>query len=87
MLVYSVLSNINNKFKKNFIRGNFDRVEKTFDEENNTINYKINVFIYNPDKDVNRKLLFDITFNDKHIIIIVIRFNSVLLMIRCSDDC
>ena len=62
LLVDSVLNNINNKFKKNFVRGNLDRVEKEFDEENNSINYKINVFIYNPDKDVNRKILFDITF-------------------------
>ena len=69
LLVDSVLNNINNKFKKNFVRGNLDRVEKEFDEENNSINYKINVFIYNPDKDVNRKILFDITFNDKHIIL------------------
>jgi hypothetical protein len=69
LLVDSVLNNINNKFKKNFVRGNLDRVEKTFDDANNSINYKINVFIYNPDKYVNRKLLFDITFNDKHIIL------------------
>jgi hypothetical protein len=69
LLVDSVLANINNKFKKNFVRGNLDRVEKTFDESNDSINYKINVFIYNPDKDINRKLLFDITFNDKHIIL------------------
>ena len=69
LLVDSVLNNINNKFKKNFIRGNLDRVEKTYDEINNNINYKINVFIYNPDKDVNRKLEFDITFDNKNIIL------------------
>ena len=69
LLIDSVLNNINNKFKKNFVRGNLDRVEKTFNESNDLINYKINVFIYNPDKDVNRKILFDISFNDKHIIL------------------
>jgi hypothetical protein len=69
LLVDSVLNNINNKFKKNFVRGNLDRVEKTFDESNDIINYKINVFIYNPDKYVNRKLLFDITFDNKNIIL------------------
>ena len=69
LLVDSVLNNINNKFKKNFIRGNLDRVEKTYDELNNSINYKINVFIYNPDKYVNRKIEFDITFDNKNIVL------------------
>jgi hypothetical protein len=69
LLVDSVLNNINNKFKKNFIRGNLDRVEKTNDELNNSINYKINIFIYNPDKNSNRKILFDITYDNKNIVL------------------
>jgi hypothetical protein len=69
LLVDSVLNNINNKFKQNFVRGNLDRVEKTYDEQNDSINYKINVFIYNPNKDVNRKLLFDITYDNKNIVL------------------
>jgi len=72
LLIDAVLTNINDKFKKNLVRGNLDRVEKTFVESvesNDSINYKINVFIYNPEKYVNRKLLFDITFNNKNIIL------------------
>ena len=42
LLVDSVLNNINNKFKQNFVRGELDRVEKTYDEQNDSINYKIN---------------------------------------------
>lgn len=67
LLIDVVLSNINDKFNKNLIRGNLDSVEKTYLD--NSINYKINVFIYNNDKFTNKKIFFDITYDNKHIIL------------------
>lgn len=69
LIIDTILNNIYKTYKKYLIRGNIDRIEKTFDEVNNAINYKINVFIYNPNKDTNKKIEFDVTYDNKNIIL------------------
>ena len=67
LIVDSLLKNINDKYGKNLVRGNIDRIEKEL--EDNKIHYKINIFVYNRDKDTNRKVLFDVTFDGVYIIV------------------
>jgi hypothetical protein len=67
LIIDTILNDINNKFNKKLERGNLERVEKTF--ENNKLNYKINVFIYNKDKYTNKKVYFDVGYNNKYIIL------------------
>jgi len=67
LIIDTLLQNINSKHNINLIRGNIDRVEKTY--VNDTINYVINVFVYNPKKDTNRKIQFDVTYDNKNIIL------------------
>jgi hypothetical protein len=68
-LLNKVVSDINKKHNKNLLVGNIDRVEKT--QKENSINYVINVFIYNKKNftSTNRKVTFDIDVNDNEIII------------------
>ena len=67
LIIDTILYYINKKFNKKLLRGNLDRVEKTVDT--NKLNYKINVFIYNTEKDTNKKVCFDIDYNNKYIIL------------------
>ena len=67
LIIDTILDNINTKYNKNLVRDNLDRVEKTVDT--NKLNYKINVFIYNTEKDTNKKVCFDIDYNNKYIIL------------------
>jgi len=67
LIIDTILDNINTKYNKNLVRGNLDRVEKTVDT--NKLNYKINVFIYNTDKDTNKKVCFDVDYDNKQIIL------------------
>lgn len=67
LIIDTILDDINKKFNKKLVRGNLDRVEKTFDD--NKLNYKINVFIYNTEKDTNKKVCFDVDYNNKYIIL------------------
>ena len=67
LIIDTILDNINTKYNKNLVRGNLDRVEKTVDT--NKLNYKINVFIYNTDKDTNKKVCFDVDYDNKNIIL------------------
>ena len=64
-----VVNDINKNYNKNLYVGNIDRVEKTIKE--NSINYNINVFIYNNRNftNTNRKVTFDIDLNDSEIIV------------------
>lgn len=68
-LLKKIVDDINKKHNKNLLVGNIDRVEKT--QKENSINYVINVFIYNKKNftSTNRKVTFDIDVNDKEIII------------------
>ena len=67
LIVDSLLKNINDRYGKNLVRGNIDRIEKEL--EDNQIHYKINIFVYNRDRDTNRKVLFDVTFDGIHILV------------------
>ena len=67
LIVDSLLKNINDSYGKNLVRGNIDRIEKEL--EDNKIHYKINIFVYNKDKDTNKKVLFDVTFDGIHILV------------------
>ena len=64
-----VIQDINRNYNKELYVGNIDRVEKTMNE--NSINYVINVFIYNKRNftNTNRKITFDIDINDNEIIV------------------
>jgi len=68
-LLKKIVDDINKKHNKNLLVGNIDRVEKT--QKQNSINYVINVFIYNKKNftNTNRKVTFDIDVNDNEIII------------------
>ncbi len=68
-LLKKIVDDINKKHNKNLLVGNIDRVEKT--QKENSINYVINVFIYNKRNftSTNRKVTFDIDVNDNEIII------------------
>ena len=68
-LLKKVVDDINKKHNKNLLVGNIDRVEKTHND--NSINYIINVFIYNIKNftNINRKVTFDIDVTDNEIII------------------
>ena len=67
LIIDTILNDINKKYNKNLIRGNLDRIEKNID--NDKLNYKINVFIYNKDKDTNKKVCFDVDYNNRYIIL------------------
>ena len=67
LIIDSLLKNINDRYGKNLVRGNIDRIEKEL--EDNKIHYKINIFVYNRDRDTNRKVLFDVTFDGVYIIV------------------
>lgn len=69
IILKKVIVNINKNHNKNLIIGNIDRVEKTNKE--NSINYIINVFIYNKKNftNINRKLTFDIDVTNNEIIV------------------
>ena len=64
-----VIDDINRNYNKELYVGNIDRVEKTMNQ--NSINYVINVFIYNKRNftNTNRKVTFDIDINDSEIIV------------------
>ena len=64
-----VIKDINKNYNKELIVGAVDRVEKTMNE--NSINYVINVFIYNKRNftNTNRKVTFNIDINDSEIIV------------------
>ena len=68
LIIDTILDDINTKFNKTLIRGNLDRVERTYDG-NELINYKINIFIYNKDKFTNKKMTFDVDYNNEFIIL------------------
>lgn len=68
LIIDTILDDINTKYKKNLVRGEIDRVEKTFVNKN-TLNYKINIFIYNLDRHSNQKILFDITYDSETIVV------------------
>lgn len=68
LIIDTILDDINTKYKKRLVRGEIERVEKTFVNKN-TLNYKINIFIYNLDKHTNQKILFDITYDSETIVI------------------
>lgn len=67
LIIDSLLKNINERYGKNLVRGNIYRIEKEL--EDNKIHYKINIFINNKDKFTNKKVLFDVSFDGKHIIV------------------
>jgi hypothetical protein len=67
IIINKILDDINIKFNIKLIMGHIDRVEKTI-EENGT-NYNINVFIYNTQKFITKKINFDITINNNNIIL------------------
>jgi len=67
LLIDTILMNINTKYNKKLVRGGLDRVEKTIHDD--SINYKITIFIYNTEKFTNKKIEFDITYNNNNIVI------------------
>ena len=67
LIIDSLLKDINGKYGKNLVRGNIDRIEKELEDDK--IHYKINIFIYNKDKDTNKKVLFDVTFDGTYILV------------------
>jgi hypothetical protein len=68
LIIDTILDDINAKYKKNLVRGEIERVEKTFINKNK-LNYKINIFIYNLNKHTNQKILFDITYDSESIVV------------------
>jgi len=67
LLIDTLLLYINSTYNKQLVRGEIDRVEKTINED--SINYKINIFIYNAKKYTTKKIMFDISYNNNNIII------------------
>ena len=71
MIVETILEYLNKKYNKNLVAGNIDRAEKTYGE--NRLDYKINIFIYNPQRYTNKKINFNVTLEDNKLIINSIR--------------
>lgn len=67
LLIDTILLYINTTYDKKLVRGELDRVEKSINEH--SINYKINIFIYNTEKYTNKKIVFDISYINYKIII------------------
>jgi len=69
LILNLVIDDINRNYNKKLYVGSIDRVEKTMNES--SINYVINVFIYNKRNftNTNRKVTFDIDINDSEIIV------------------
>jgi len=84
LIIDTILDNINTKYNKNLVRGNLDRVEKTVDT--NKLNYKINVFIYNTDKDTNKKVCFDVDYDNKQIILNSIKNGDSIEVLNIERD-
>ena len=71
VIVESILSYLSKKYNKNLVAGNIDRAEKIYSK--NSLNYIINIFIYNPLRYTNKKINFNITLENNKIIINSIR--------------
>ena len=74
-IVEIILDYLNKKYNKNLVAGNIDRAEKTYSENGleNRLDYKINIFIYNPQRYTNKKINFNVTLEDNKLIINSIR--------------